>query len=81
MADTHELVHRRADHVLCDDHRTGHAENLSETGLAVLIDNLGEVFLCICEGTSHVVSIVGERKRGLEVGLSDEQQLCGADGD
>ena len=45
VADTDELVHGRAGHVLSDDDGTGHAKDLSEARLALLVADLGEVSL------------------------------------
>ncbi|KAI3492707.1 hypothetical protein L1887_42625 [Cichorium endivia] len=45
VADTHELVHARADHVLGDDDGTRDTEDSTEALLALLIADLGEVLL------------------------------------
>jgi len=54
MADANEFVHRTARHVLCDDDWAGDTINLAKTGLAVLITNFWEVFLCVWNSPRHV---------------------------
>lgn len=65
MADAYEFVHRSSGHVLGDDDGARDTEDGAKAGLAVLIGDLGKVFLCICECASHG----GERSKKSNGGL------------
>lgn len=47
MTDANEFVHGRTRHILSDDNRARDAINLTEAGLAVLVANFREVFICV----------------------------------
>lgn len=76
MADAYEFVHCSSGHILGDDDGSGDTKNGAKARLAVLIGNLGEVFLCVCECASHG----GERSKDDDDGLlptaSDTASRC-----
>ena len=76
MADAYQLVHRSSGHVLGDDDGSGDTEDGAKARLAVLIGDLGEVFLCVCECASHDGERSEKDNDGLLPTASDTASHC-----